>query len=360
LGALLALAGCGGSGGSLQSIPATTTTRQYSGSASVGDFLSIAVDNNAHTIAYTNKSNGDTGTVSYTVNADGSYAITDPTGNFTSAYEIPNYAMVIAANKTGPNHNTPALVTAVASAQISASTFGSQSYNTLSFRTNAGGLEAGSVTVGANVANLTMSSYWPLGASQNPASAFNNQTLTPASVTVASTGNYLTLGDPQGSDYAFGTPNGLFVVDTGNGTVFGLPKAATKAFDPSVAGTYSTIVYEKKNVTTGNNNVESGVGALSNVTITVDSSANVTVRNSQGATVATATMTPVADAAYLNGPGKLSDPCFGLFTFRLTTATSQQDVFAAFESHTLLFATFTQAIPATGQPYSYSYGVGLH
>src|SRR5713101_3170852 len=92
-----------------------TAARAYNGTASVGDFLNITLDPVAHTLAYSNKSNGDSGTVPYTVNADGTYALNDPTGNLVAAYEVPNYALLIQAAKTGPGHNTPALITAVQS-----------------------------------------------------------------------------------------------------------------------------------------------------------------------------------------------------------------------------------------------------
>jgi hypothetical protein len=46
--------------------------------------------------------------VPYTVNSDGTYTLSDPTGNLLAAYEVPNYALLIQAAKTGPNHNESA------------------------------------------------------------------------------------------------------------------------------------------------------------------------------------------------------------------------------------------------------------
>src|SRR5579859_7790565 len=89
--ALCWLAGCGSSSSSR----APSNVRNYNGTASVGDFLTITVDSVAYTIAYKNYTNGETGTVPYTVNADGSYAITDPQGNLLSAYEVPGFVMVV-------------------------------------------------------------------------------------------------------------------------------------------------------------------------------------------------------------------------------------------------------------------------
>ncbi len=61
---LLLFLGCG------STFTPGNSPRSYSATASVGDFLSITLDPAAHTLAYTNVSNGDTGTIPYTVNVD--------------------------------------------------------------------------------------------------------------------------------------------------------------------------------------------------------------------------------------------------------------------------------------------------
>jgi hypothetical protein len=69
----------------------------------------------------------------------------------------------------------------------------------------------------------------------------------------------------------------------------------------------------------------------------------------------------VADASYIydGTANKLSDPCYGMFTFR-TTANSQQDVFVSFQGKAVIFASFQTALPLTNYaPYTYFYGVGL-
>src|SRR5207237_757140 len=71
--------------------------RSYNATASVGDFVTISIDSNAQTITYENRTNGESGTVPYTVNSDGSYTITDPNGNLLSAYEVPGSVMVVEA-----------------------------------------------------------------------------------------------------------------------------------------------------------------------------------------------------------------------------------------------------------------------
>jgi hypothetical protein len=73
------------------------------------------------------------------------------------------------------------------------------------------------------------------------------------------------------------------------------------------------------------------------------------------------TLTPVADVSYLYGTsGELSDPCYGLFTFRITTASAQQDVFVTFMGQAMLFSSFTANLPwNSAGTYNYFYGVGL-
>src|SRR4029077_9840718 len=94
--------------------PSTSSSaRTYNGTASVGDFMTISIEPTAHTLTYTNHSNGDAGTVSYTVSGDGSYTISDPSGNLLTAYEVPNFALLLQAAKTGPGHDQKSLVTAV-------------------------------------------------------------------------------------------------------------------------------------------------------------------------------------------------------------------------------------------------------
>ena len=77
---LLALCSCVSNTNSLNPAP-----RVYNGTASVGDFLTITIDTTAHTMSYSNVSNGDSGTIAYTVNGDGSYTLNDPAGNLTAA-----------------------------------------------------------------------------------------------------------------------------------------------------------------------------------------------------------------------------------------------------------------------------------
>ena len=92
----------------------------------------------------------------------------------------------------------------------------------------------------------------------------------------------------------------------------------------------------------------------------ISANAQITVTNASGTTLVQATLTPVADATYLYGANELQDPCFGLFTFRVTTATSQRDVFVTFMDRAILFSSFKAALPwSSSNTYDYLYGVGL-
>jgi hypothetical protein len=57
----------------------------------------------------------------------------------------------------------------------------------------------------------------------------------------------------------------------------------------------------------------------------------------------------------------LQDPCWGLFTVRVTTATTQQDIFFTFQGNAVLFSSFkANSLAAQGNStYNYYCGVGL-
>jgi hypothetical protein len=340
------------------SVPASRT---YHGTASVGDFMTITIDSNAQTIAYTDISNGDSGTVPYIVNSDGTYTLNDPKGNLVTAYEVPSYALLIQAAKTGPNLNMPALITAVDSGQISMSTWAGHSYNYMQFRTAAGGLEVGSANISAQGVGSN-SSYWPYGALNQSGSSFNTGTIDITPAQLDSSGTFLKIPDQGGSyDYVFGTANGVFAVDTASGAILGLKKASSKDFDSSFAGTYKAIYYQKTGASTGMGNIETGNASLGNATLVVTGLGNVTVSDAQGNTIVQAVLTPVADTTYLYGSaGQLQDPCYGVFTFRVTTGSSQQDVFVTFMDRAMLFSSFKANLPwSSGGTYDYLYGVAV-
>lgn len=333
--------------------------RSYNATASVGDFLTISIDSTAQTITYKNYTNGEAGTAPYTINSDGTYAIADPNGNLLAGYEVPGFVMMIEAANAGPNKDTQALITAVESAPATINTFAGQNFNYIQFRTAAGGTEIGTITLDAQ-ANIQHDGYWPFGAFSQ--SLFSGGSIAAASVTEDPSGDFFTIDESQGTDYAFGTASGFFVVDTGNGTILSLPKASSKTFNATAAGTYAAIYYEKSNAQTGQGNVETGTPSEGKGSVTVTSSGAMTIADSAGNTLATGTLAAVADTPYLyDGTGnKLSDPLYGMFTFRTSTGGVQQDVFVQFQGNAVIFSSFQTALPIAGYaPYTYYYGVGL-
>jgi hypothetical protein len=268
--------------------------------------------------------------------------------------------MVVQAAKSGPTHDIPSLITAVAKGgNISPTTWANQKFNYMQFRTAAGGMEIGSASMDAQ-GNVSISHYWPFGSSGGQ-SPFGGGTFSATDFVPDPSGAFMTMNEGGGNpDYVFGTPGGVFAVDTSNGAIIGLRKAASKNFDPTVAGTYKAIYYQKTGAQTGQGNLETGTPSLGNATIVIGSNAQITVHGASGEVLVNTTLTPVADVSYLYGTNELSDPCYGLFTFRVTTQVSQRDVFVAFMDHTILFASFTGVLPSSqSNPYDYLYGVGL-
>lgn len=345
------------------STPKTTpapSLRSYNGTAAVGDFLTISIDPASETITYKNYTNGETGTVPYTVSSDGMYTITDPAGNLLSAYEVPGSMLMVEAANAGPNRDTVSLITAIESVPASISTFAGRHFNYIQFRTSTGGVELGTVTVDAQ-GNIQHAGYWPFGV-LSPGNSFQGGSFPASAVTEDASGDFFTISESSGTDYVFGTQNGFFAVDTGAGTLLGLPKAASKSFDPSVAGTYTAIFYEKSNAQMGQDNAESGTPAEGTATVTITAAGAVTIADGQGNTMAGGTLAAIADTPYIydGTANTLPDPLYGVFTFRTLTANSQRDVFVSFQSGAVVFSSFETALPlAQNGVYTYFYGVGL-
>jgi hypothetical protein len=284
----------------------------------------------------------------------------DPTGNLLAAYEVPGYALLIEAAKVGPAHNTMALITAIDAGSISTSTFAGKTLNYMQFRTAAGGVSIGSVSMDAQ-GNLLHMDYWPYGAQSQPSAPFSGGTFPASSIQLDASGTFLTESDAS-VDHVFGTANGLFAVDSGNGAILGMPQAANSEFNPTNFGTYKAIFYQKTGSQTGVGNVETGTPSLGNATVTISSTGGLTITDSQSNVLSTGTLTAVAAEPYLydGTSNELSSPCNGLFTVRIASATSQQDVFLGFQGNTVIFSSYETALPfAQSNPYNYFYGVGL-
>jgi hypothetical protein len=317
------------------------------------------VDPVAYTLTYTDWSNGDSGTISYQVNSDGTYQLDDPNRNLVAAYEIPNYALLIQAINTGPDHDAPALVVAMPNAAMSIPKWGSRNYNYLQFGTGTGGFELGSITTDAQ-GNVTAAAYWPLGALSQGSRAFHRSGFSGRSLQEDTSGSFLRLPNNDGdSHYIFGTGSETLAMDTARGVILGFKKAAGKDFDPSFAGAYQGLYYQR-GAGQGLNNFETGTPSLGYATMVVARSGEVSMKDSEGNMLLQAKLTPFADASYLHGADKLQDPCFGLFTFRVSGANSQTDMFVGFMNRGVLVSSFNARLPwKPGGTYDYLYGVGF-
>lgn len=357
---LVLLVACG-SAPPVSTTTATKTVRSYNGTASVGDFLTISIDPSSLTITYKNYTNGESGTVPYKVNSDGTYTITDPNGNLLSAYEVPGTVLMVQAANAGPNRDTVALITAVESAPVTINSFAGRNFNYIQFRTSTGGTEIGTVTVD-NAGNIQHAGYWPFGV-LDPQDMFNGGTFPASSVVEDATGNFFAINEANSAkDYVFGTQNGYFVVDTEGGTILSQAKASTKAFNPTTAGSYKAIFYKKAGAQTGQNNVESGTPSEGQGSVVIGADGHVTITDSQSNTIASGTLAAIADTPYIydGTANKMPDPLYGMFTFRVTTGNSQQDVFAMFQGNAVIFSSFQTALPLQqNAPYTYFYGVGV-
>ena len=146
-------------------------------------------------------------------------------------------------------------------------------------------------------------------------------------------------------------------MDTPNGAILGLQLAARKDFDPTFAGSYKVIYYQKTGAATGLGNVESGTPNLGNATLTVAADGRHVARLRQQHSGAGHTRSGRRQFASLRRKGQLTDPCYGLFTFHSTTSTTQQGVFVAFQGRVVLFLSFTGKLPQDpSNTYDYFYG----
>jgi hypothetical protein len=211
--------------------------------------------------------------------------------------------------------------------------------------------------------NTTGSSYDPGAIMWTPPNSFGHNSTSGATATEDPSGNFFTITDQTKGESmtVFGTQNGMFAMDGTGGAVIGLPQASSKDFDPTVAGTYSAIYYQKVDAQM-QNNVEVGTPSEGKATVVVDSSGGVTIIDNQSnTTLANGTLVAIADDTdlYDGSTSKLSSPCNGLFTF-VATGTTHQETFVTFVSNAVIFSGFETAWPAVNNgTYTYFYGVGL-
>ncbi|MBI4231700.1 hypothetical protein HY605_00590 [Candidatus Peregrinibacteria bacterium] len=371
--------GCTGGGSSTTSSSSSSpspTVREYTGTASVGDFITISINATAKTISYTNVTNGESGTVSYTIDADGGYIIDDPDGNLITAFEVPGFALVLDMYNTGAGADTPALVTAFITADISKDDLKDNDYNFLQFRTNGGGMELGYVDIEAD-GSMDSQNYWPFG-------DFDSDPLTDAFFPVETDwdvddwvddpdGKFVSIYDPieDETSYMFATESGLLAIDTANGSIIAFEKQPTKDFNPDWAGTYKTILYDKTVDFGDDENLI--IPTIDKGDIVIDATGKLTVPDGSEFN-----LVPLEDydgdldlSPDFYDPipvnGKLIDPCHGIFVVRNVdvdpSGTQTENVFVVFINGAMLFASFGtfDDFPEDGteDTYMYTQGVGL-
>ncbi len=373
LAGLLASCGASGSSSTAGSSSTTTTTRAYTGTASVGDCVTVTVDAVARTIAFNNLSTGESGTATYTVGADGSYAITDPSGHLYKAFEVPGYALVVQAGKTGPGKDQDSIITAIESTTITAADIANTHYNYMQFRTNNGGMEIGAVTTGSD-GSITHEGYWPFGSLHTPDESYLGSSSIPASMFTAGPANrYLTVNDGGGNAYIFRTTGGFLAVDTTNGGLVCLKQKASTDFDTSCAGTYKAATYHRTNAhmdySGGGNGVEVATTTSLGLNRVVFSASGVMphikVYGEDDTTLIVDTDLQTMTAGGFVGSGKLSSTCPGMYTFSMpgTGGGNPTQVFVGFLDHAAIISSFTPGTttggPSISQNYNYFYGVAL-
>jgi uncharacterized protein YjdB len=358
-------------------ITVPAAVRTYSASASVGDFITISIDQTNSTISYVNLSNGAVGggvgdVITYTSDFNGNTTLNDPAGHLLSLSEVPGLGFVALINNAGSTQDQLALVSGVSQQNVTTASFENQSYNIFEFRTTGGGVGIASIALDA-VGNINGTEYMPsnlLGCGGGNC-GFNLLQFALPSTTIPSP--YLTLALPRppsstGNNYIFGTSNGMFLDDSEDGSIVGLPKAASKNFDPSWANTYTLTYYQKTDAYgPDGNSLEAGNISWGVATLILDISGKLSLVDSKGNPMASGLLVAVADTASLyNGtttsgqgtPGELGDQCFGLFTFTAINGGQTQQVFVAFSQGAVLLSSFSTGGYNGGDTYNYFYGVG--
>lgn len=177
-------------------------------------------------------------------------------------------------------------------------------------------------------------------------------------MTEDSSGNFLSIDEPSGTDHAFGTQNGFFAVDTGAGTILSEPKEGSKDFDPATEGAYKALFYQRVNAQMGQNNLGNETASEDNGTVTIgrmDRRSSPTARAPRSHPVRLGNRGYTVHLRRHFGHAVRS----AVLTFR-TSGTSQQDVFVTFQGDAVIFSSFKTGLPL-GQNglYAYFYGVGL-
>jgi hypothetical protein len=347
--------------------PAGGAVRTYNGAASNGDSFTFSLDPAAGVLTYHDLDNGlASAKVLFTQAVDGSISFTDPTHNLTALVELPATALLAAIRRGGPGRRAEALVLALPSRSLTPGALSGLSGNFMQFRPAGGGVVVGTLR-GMSGGAFQSTGYQPyadlLGGGAEPFIQAAGH-----SVSQGAGGDYLGISSYlDGTAYAFGNPKTLFALDTSQGSVISLPKAADDRFPAGAVGAYSALVYAKTGATiAGPGAAETGTVSTGPVTVTISGTTtrSITAVDSQGrALLSSVPLLPIS-SFNLTGPGELGDPCHGLFAYQIPSASppSTQWVFVAFPAGGVVFASFTGHGAAGAGPaalYDYFYGVGV-
>ena len=350
-------------GALVDSTPSEVSPRIYMGSASVGGLFRITVDPQSQALTFSDVSTNTAETVSYVMAADGSATLTDQSGHVSAVYENPDGMMVALVDNAGPNHDQIALITATQAQDVAGSTFAGKSYNSIRFKATNGGVAIGSLAIDNNgevtgteyatYPGFTWLSFQLPGGAPSPY------------LTIPATGSSV-------SQYGYGSADGLFVLDSQQGTSISMPKGSSKLFDKSWAGTYSLLYYQKTNAKTESTGGEEGSVRGGIGQVTVDPLGNLVILDGEGNQVS-GSLQPIADDLDLydqrpsnntSNAGQFADPCFGMFTLHISADASgrpvSEDVFVSFRRGAVVLALFSTAAPISPvNPYNYLYGIGI-
>jgi hypothetical protein len=336
------------------------SVRDYSAGASAGDFLTFRVDPVSDSLSYENRSNNDSATAQFSPQSDGSYQVNDPSGNLTKAYEVADHFLIAEGTKLGVDHNRAAPIIGVASKPISINQVSAETFNYMEFRIIRGGFSVGTLQMDLQ-GNVDISSYVPFG-DYFESAPFNRGTFPAISLAQDASGNFLKVGNPDGSiSYVFSTDDAL-VVDRPDGVTIGFKKAATKEFDPMYSGTYGISLFQKLGASATSVTTETGNAGFDEASLVVGAGGQVELTDSNNHVVAQGLLTPIADVSYLFNGGifSIDDPCDGMFALHIASGTSQQDLFIGFEQNAAIFADFRTNLPLDrSNTCDYFYGVAL-
>lgn len=330
--------------------------RSYQTTASVGDFLEVSFHSRTQTVSYKNRTNGfSASAVPYTVDTAGVVTFDDPNKHLLHAIELPGHSVVVDVDHAGKDKSERALAFGAVTRTFGTSDVKPGAYVQMQFRTRDGGLEVGTVDLGVSggVVSVDRKGYWPRGAVG--AGAYVSSPTDFSFPTSSSPKSFLSVKETADgkseTTFLFPTVEGLaFDLPSGNMLLF--PAKDTKAFDPSVAGTYEVLTYEKTWAHGGGDGVpEPGVVGVRRESVVVGADAHVEfVSTAFGGKLSAVADTVLADPGHLAAAST-----HGLYRTVLEDSGARE-LFVTFTKTGLVFGWFESGV---GDSFEYGYGAGV-